>query len=195
MPELRAVAPAVCRWHHCTTTPDKGYLFCPQHEQEWAANKADHEPEKIERQFVRHVYAEDCKLPYKPTSHDSGPPRAKGYSQPPINRVLDALSAAGCAHKASTTDVDSWGAQCPAHEDRAPSLQVKRNHEGTVWLKCWSGCAKEDVLRALGLEWRDLWEASEHDAGRKKIAKPFLDPHIRSAMLEAIRLDDERRAA
>lgn len=182
-----------CRWHRCTENPEKGFVFCPDHEKQWAADKTKHEPETDERQFVRYAYAEDCKLPYRPRSIEAKPKRAD--NRPPINRVLDALLSAGCSYRASTSDVDSWQSLCPTHEDRSPSLHVKRNHDGTVWIKCWAGCAKEGILSALGLEWRDLWEDNQHDAGRKKFVKPFLPSHLRNAMVEALRLDDERRAA
>jgi hypothetical protein len=197
MPELRAVPQITCRWHRCASTPAKGFLFCPTHEEQWKADKSKHEPESDERQFVRYAYSSDCKLPYKPASHEPKPKPVKGHSQPPINRVLDALLAAGCTYRPSTTDLDSWQAFCPSHDDvRDPSLHIRRNHDGMIWIKCWAGCAKEGILHALGLEWRDLWDGSQHDGGRKNLyVKPFLEPHIRAAMLDALRRDDERRAA
>jgi hypothetical protein len=105
------------------------------------------------------------------------------------------LNAAGCDWRCSR-DVDQWVAQCPTHDDSRPSLVVRRNHDGSVWLKCWGGCSKEGILAALGLEWRDLWEASERDFDRAKpVVRPLLAPHLRRAMVDLLRLDDERRAA
>jgi hypothetical protein len=121
----------------------------------------------------------------------------QGYHQPPINRVLSALLAAGCTYRPAPNDLDSWQANCPTHDDGKPSLNVRRNHNGSVWIKCWGGCSKEGILAALGLEWRDLWDAQEQDSGRasKLFVKPFLEPHLRRAMEDLIRMDDERRAA
>ena len=48
-------------------------------------------------------------------------------------------------------------AQCPAHEDRAPSLSVTAI-EGSVLLYCHAGCATADVLNALGMTARDLYD-------------------------------------
>jgi putative DNA primase/helicase len=50
-----------------------------------------------------------------------------------------------------------WIAQCPAHEDRAPSLAI---HErgGKILLHCHAGCTVEAVCRAAGIELRDLFE-------------------------------------
>jgi hypothetical protein len=55
---------------------------------------------------------------------------------------------------------------------------------------------KEGILAALGLEWRDLWDAAEHDPGRRHATRqrPLLAPHLRRAMEELLRMDDERRA-
>jgi hypothetical protein len=168
------------------------------------------EPESIERQFVRHVYAKDCQLPsgpldgdpkerYVPASQEyrmlEQRRKSSGYEQPPINRFLAALRAAGCEYRPGR-DVDSWGAQCPTHDDTRPSLQVRRDHDGTVWLKCWAGCSKEGILAALDLEWRDLWENSHHDHDRARpYIKPLLPAHLRRAMEDLLRLDNERRAA
>lgn len=45
---------------------------------------------------------------------------------------------------------------CPAHEDRKASLSIGVADD-RVLLNCHAGCATEDVLRALGLEWKDLF--------------------------------------
>lgn len=49
----------------------------------------------------------------------------------------------------------SW--PCPAHDDSTPSLSVSRGKEGVV-LHCHAGCAKPDVVAALGLEMADLFD-------------------------------------
>jgi hypothetical protein len=54
---------------------------------------------------------------------------------------------------------DMW--QCPAHDDRNPSLSVSAGADGRVLLHCHAGCAVEDVLSALGLTLADLMPASE----------------------------------
>lgn len=46
---------------------------------------------------------------------------------------------------------------CPAHEDKNPSLSVKENSNGDVLINCFAGCNSTDVLSAIGLEMKDLY--------------------------------------
>lgn len=48
-------------------------------------------------------------------------------------------------------------AQCPAHEDRAPSLSLTQI-EGQVLVHCHAGCHTENVMAALNLTMRDLFD-------------------------------------
>jgi hypothetical protein len=56
--------------------------------------------------------------------------------------------------KVRQTSPDSWTACCPAHDDRHPSMTIRRGR--THWLfKCWSqGCTWIEILNAAGL--RDI---------------------------------------
>lgn len=62
---------------------------------------------------------------------------------------------------------DRWQARCPAHEDRSPSLSI-RITDDKLLVHCFSGCAPDDILAAVGLSWSDLfsdrWQAA-HQAG------------------------------
>jgi len=55
-----------------------------------------------------------------------------------------------------------WIAKCPVHDDRRASLSVKVANgdghlpDGAIIVKCHAGCAKEDVVAALGLDLSDL---------------------------------------
>ena len=49
-----------------------------------------------------------------------------------------------------------WMACCPAHADRNPSLSVREDPDGRVLIQCFAGCATEDVLAAVGLDWKDI---------------------------------------
>lgn len=108
--------------------------------------------------------------------------------KPPIERVLGALPGDWRV----TRDPDEWVAQCPVHADSHPSLVIRRNAEGQVWLKCWAGCEKERILEALGLEWRDLWEDSEddHQAFNWRYRNRGLPRHLRRAMKRLLARDD-----
>ena len=50
-----------------------------------------------------------------------------------------------------------WTAKCPAHDDRAPSLSISEGADGRTLLKCHAGCATSDILKAMGLQMRDLF--------------------------------------
>ena len=50
-----------------------------------------------------------------------------------------------------------WTAKCPAHPDRNPSLSIAEGRDGRTLMRCWAGCATDDVLKALGLSMRDLY--------------------------------------
>jgi hypothetical protein len=50
-----------------------------------------------------------------------------------------------------------WLSRCPAHADKRPSLSIAEGRKHPVVFKCMSaGCTQDEVLRAMGLTWRDL---------------------------------------
>jgi hypothetical protein len=57
---------------------------------------------------------------------------------------------------------------CPTHGDRKPSLSVSEGDDGRVLIKCFAGCATEEVVAALGLEMKDLFETP--NGHRKKVS-------------------------
>ena len=48
-------------------------------------------------------------------------------------------------------------AVCPGHQDKEPSLSITTGDDGRVLLKCHAGCKTEDVVKAIGMEMRDLF--------------------------------------
>jgi hypothetical protein len=56
-----------------------------------------------------------------------------------------------------------WIACCPSHKDRHPSLAITDGERGLL-VKCWAGCAVEDITEAMGLSVKDLF----YDAGLDK---------------------------
>lgn len=56
---------------------------------------------------------------------------------------------------------------CPAHDDQSPSLSVTEK-DGAILLYCFAGCSTEDVVRAMGLTMRDLFD---DDGDRKAPTK------------------------
>lgn len=58
-----------------------------------------------------------------------------------------------------------WLAQCPAHEDRSPSLSIRELEDGRVLIHDFGGCDTQAVLEALGLQLADLFERPPPGAG------------------------------
>lgn len=50
-----------------------------------------------------------------------------------------------------------WMAFCPAHDDSSPSLGIKQGRDGTILLRCFAGCAIEDIFGALSITIRELF--------------------------------------
>lgn len=58
--------------------------------------------------------------------------------------------------------------RCPAHEDGSPSLSVSEGTDGRVLIHCFGGCRADDVIAAVGLEWKDLFPGTlDSDARRE----------------------------
>jgi hypothetical protein len=71
------------------------------------------------------------------------------------------MSAAGLIlerlERVRQTGPGRWIACCPAHNDQSPSLSI-RQLDDRVLLHDFGGCETSDVLAALGLELRDLFD-------------------------------------
>ena len=50
----------------------------------------------------------------------------------------------------------TWIAQCPAHEDKTPSLSVGLGDDGRILIHCHAGCGAIAVVESLGLQLSDL---------------------------------------
>jgi hypothetical protein len=92
----------------------------------------------------------------------------EAVSYDPLKVFTDALEARGCSWRGHP-----WKgvAQCPAHEDRSPSLSFAEGVDGRVVLYCFAGCEAEDVVRALGLAWADLFPNGHRHAPKSRQPK------------------------
>lgn len=52
-------------------------------------------------------------------------------------------------------------AQCPAHEDKQPSLSIGRGTDQPVVLRCHAGCTTEDIVAAIGMRLSDIMTPRE----------------------------------
>lgn len=76
------------------------------------------------------------------------------------DRVLDAIRSAGLKTFESPT---GSRAQCPGHQSRGLSLALRPapSDDKPVGLKCFAGCEAADVLDAMGLALKDLYEPKD----------------------------------
>jgi hypothetical protein len=88
----------------------------------------------------------------------------------PLHVVWTALESADCS---PTGNLWKAQARCPAHEDRRPSLAVAEGVDGWAVIHCRAGCKTEDVVKAMGLRWADLFPTGHRNARRPpSLAKP-----------------------
>jgi hypothetical protein len=104
----------------------------------------------------------------------------------PVDRVLNALVETGSAPRQSG---DGWAARCPAHDDNSPSLSVSVGAENRAVLHCHAGCDIADVIKALGLQLTDLFEANGNGTTKTKIIAtyPYTDENG-AVLYETVRL-------
>ena len=50
-----------------------------------------------------------------------------------------------------------WTAQCPAHDDRSPSLSIRECDDGKVLIHCFTGCDYKAILAAVCMKPGDLF--------------------------------------
>lgn len=93
----------------------------------------------------------------------------------PIERVRDALGDSGASRVKRSGA--GWMARCPAHDDRSPSLSVRRGEDGRVLIHCHAGCPPEAVVAALGLVMADLMPESERapTTGNRDLGEPLAE--------------------
>src|SRR5262245_5451573 len=86
------------------------------------------------------------------------------------------------------TGTDRWIAQCPAHQDRSPSLSIRALPD-KVLIRCFAGCTAADIMAAVGLTVSDLFNDS-----RSYRPNPALQRRLQALdMLEAWRESEIRR--
>jgi hypothetical protein len=76
-----------------------------------------------------------------------------------VEEFIRHLENHGC--KVTPGGSKQWNAQCPSHEDKSPSLRVSEGDQGRVLVKCLTGCAWRDVVRALGLKEEEMFQENK----------------------------------
>lgn len=89
---------------------------------------------------------------------------------------MSALELVSRLERARQIRPGSWTARCPSHPDRTPSLSIRETADGTVLLKCFSGCSAADIVLAVGLELHDLFPARAITGAAGPVPRPRFIP-------------------
>lgn len=89
-----------------------------------------------------------------------------------FDRVVAALEK--CGSRIIRRSADQVRARCPipAHRDHRPSLLVTRRDYGAQ-IKCFAGCQKSAILRALGLQQSDVFTGPRRAQSRATIVAAY----------------------
>ena len=85
-------------------------------------------------------------------------------SENPLEHLLS------CLEGVEEASDGSYKALCPAHDDHDPSLSVSvvvENGSQKVLIWCWAGCEQDQILKKLGLEWKDLFSQNGSNDSKK----------------------------
>jgi len=93
-------------------------------------------------------------------------------------RVDDFLSR---LQKVKRTRSSNWIACCPAHKDKHPSLTIAETPDERVLIHCFAGCSTEEILKVVGMEFKDLFPEKLMERG-----KPYRRPFPAADVLEAL---------
>lgn len=72
---------------------------------------------------------------------------------------------------------NQWVAQCPAHDDKTPSLSIKLGNSGKILIYDFGGCGALEVLESIGLSQHDLFPDDGYEAHRPRRIKKDIDWH------------------
>jgi hypothetical protein len=110
-------------------------------------------------------------LQLQDTRPSSGLARAGSTRDTAYERVKSALEEQGRWVRDHGSVLQS---ECPSHEDSEPSLTIYAKPQ-RIRIRCWAGCDDVDVLAALGLGVRDVFDSPRATTGRSVI-----DPRIQA---------------
>ena len=92
-----------------------------------------------------------AELPVKRLKDSEGKAPNLRPSTDPADRIIR------CLENVRETGPAQWIARCPSHDDRSPSLSIKRTGD-RVLLHCFAGCRIDAILSSLGLSLGDLFD-------------------------------------
>ncbi|MCB2199508.1 AAA family ATPase [bacterium] len=106
----------------------------------------------------------------------------------PLQRVLQALTDKGLRFSKQSK---GFLAQCPAHDDKNPSLSIAEAPDGRVLMHCQAGCTIESILEALGLKMADLYPERLEPSPKKETIYQYTDEEG-NLLSELVRLEGKR---
>ena len=106
----------------------------------------------------------------------------------PLNHIHNLLTATG---KRAILRNDRIMAQCPAHDDRTPSLAITRGTTQPVILNCHAGCPPDTILQALGATWADISTPRQPDTPAQPIHYTYTD-RDGTILYRVVRTPDKR---
>ena len=95
----------------------------------------------------------------------------------------------GRLDKLRQTSHNTWKSCCPAHDDRSPSFQIKREDNGRILFHCFAGCEIDEICDAAGLEKTDLSPDKGH---YKPVRTPANIPTQDTYFIEVIKAQLKR---
>ncbi len=85
---------------------------------------------------------------------------ATSHNHDPVAYVVDTLRGYGSR---VTRASGGWMAQCPAHDDRTPSLSISTGQDGRALLCCHAGCGIRDILDTISVDPQALFADYDPD--------------------------------
>lgn len=83
-------------------------------------------------------------------------------------------------NKVRQTGHMKWQAQCPAHNDKIPSLAIKEVDGERILIHCFSGCSVGDIVAAVGMELTDLFPPRSE--GSQPLQRPFFPIDVQDVL-------------
>lgn len=99
----------------------------------------------------------------------------------PVDRIRQALNTKGLAVRNDRGT--KFTAQCPAHDDHKPSLDVTTGSDGKALVICRAGCPLDQILAALDLHPRDLFPATNDTRADVRAPDPGQHRHLETTYL------------
>lgn len=90
--------------------------------------------------------------------------------------------------KVKQTGRGNWLACCPAHEDRRPSMTLRAEDDGRILCHCWTGCAFDSIVEAVGLGWEPWFPPKQQSDFLPPVRRPYPAADVLAALADEMTL-------